>query len=143
MLIATGLGLGFLPIAPGTWGSLGALAVLGPLRFACPPAFAVLLAALCAAGIVAAGRAARALADPDPRRVVIDEVVGMGLTLAAVRVPAPASLLAAFILFRVFDVLKPPPLRALERLPGGFGIVADDAGAAGYAALVLWLIGRV
>jgi phosphatidylglycerophosphatase A len=125
MLIATGLGLGFLPIAPGTWGSLGALAVLGPLRFACPPAFAVLLAALCAAGIVAAGRAARALADPDPRRVVIDEVVGMGLTLAAVRVPAPASLLA------------------LERLPGGFGIVADDAGAAGYAALVLWLIGRV
>lgn len=138
--IATAFGLGRLPLAPGTWGSLGALAVLAPLRAASPAAFGLALAALLPLSLWAADRAARTLRRTDPGEVVIDEVLGMGLTLAAVARPAPVSLLAAFLLFRFFDILKPPPLRRLERLPGGLGIVADDAGAAAWAAIVLWLL---
>jgi len=139
-LIANAFGLGRLPLAPGTWGSLGALAVLAPLRAASPVAFGLALAALVPLSLWAADRASRVRRQADPGEVVIDEVLGMGLTLAAVAAPSPKSLLAAFLLFRFFDVLKPPPLRRLERLPGGLGIVADDIGAAGWAAAALWLL---
>ena len=139
-LVATAFGVGRLPLAPGTWASLAALALLAPLRFASPAAFAVVLAVLVAAGTWAAGRFARAMGRRDPSCVVIDEVAGMGLVLAALPAASPSSILAAFALFRLFDVVKPPPLRLLERLPGGAGIMADDAGAAAFAAaILLWL----
>lgn len=140
LLIANACGLGRLPLAPGTWGSLGGLAVLAPLRLYFPLAFAGTLAVLAGAGIWAAGRAARILRRRDPGEVVVDEILGMGLTIAATRSPTPVSLLAAFLLFRLFDILKPPPLRRLERLPGGIGIVADDVGAAVWAGAFLWLL---
>ncbi len=116
--------------------------MLTPLRFSSPAGFALVLAVLLPLGWWAADRTARLLHRSDPGEIVIDEVLGMGLTLAAVARPTPVSLLAAFLLFRLFDVLKPPPLRSLEHLPGGLGIVADDIGAAAWAAAVLWLLPR-
>jgi len=90
-------------------------------------------------GIPAATRVAKELGDEDPSCVVIDEVAGQLLALAG----APLywqSLLAAFILFRAFDILKPPPVRQLEKLPAGVGIVLDDVGAGVYALVVVQLL---
>ena len=89
-----------------------------------------------AAGIPAATRVARATGVKDPQFVVIDEVAGQLITLIAVPV-AWKSLLLGFILFRGFDIVKPPPVRLLERLPEGTGIVIDDVGAGLYALAVM------
>ena len=151
LLIATGFGLGYLPKAPGTWGSLvGAL-----LCWACygPPdprnllgltrewmlvdqAFSVLIAAM--VGVWAAGKSAKTLGQHDPQIVVVDEVSGQILTYAGIWPLSWQYLLAGFILFRVFDIWKPWPVRAAEKLPGGWGIMADDWVAGIYAALCLW-----
>jgi phosphatidylglycerophosphatase A len=134
-------GLGDASFAPGTWGSLVACAALAPLREN-RPLYVAGLAVLGVAAVWSAGLVARRMKTADPGRIIIDEAFGMGLVLLA---PLPAGwpgLATAFGLFRLFDILKPPPLRALERLPGGWGIVADDVGAAGYSALVLYLIYR-
>ena len=131
-------GLGYLPVAPGTWGSLGALLVWAPFR-ASHPAFegpGIVLLSLLA--VHAAGHAARVLRTSDPSVVVIDEAAGMALTLVALpSVPSLLNLGLAFLLFRLFDVVKPFPLRRLERFPGGWGIVLDDLGAGLYAAVIL------
>lgn len=141
MPVATLFGLGRLPVAPGTWGSLGALLVWAPLRSAIPALAWPLLAGLTALAVFTAGRAALALRRSDPSSVVIDEAAGMALTICVLPVvPSWLQLGAAFLLFRLFDVVKPPPLRLLERLPGGWGIVADDLGAGVYALLILRLL---
>jgi phosphatidylglycerophosphatase A len=91
--------------------------------------------------IRAAGAVAAAMNTKDPGVIVIDEVLGQWVALAgALRVNAK-SVIAAFLLFRLFDIWKPPPVRRLEALAGGSGIVADDLMAGGYAALVLLLAG--
>lgn len=141
--IATLGGVGRLPIAPGTWGSAAALVLLLPLRGAAPEAWATVLAALGAVAVWSAGAAAKTMRATDPGVVVIDEVFGMGLVMAALPAAGWWPPVAGFLLFRVFDVLKPPPLRALERLPGGWGIVADDAGAGLYTVAALALLGAV
>jgi phosphatidylglycerophosphatase A len=92
-----------------------------------------------AAGIPAATRVAREAADVDPSFVVIDEVSGQMLAFMAVPLRWK-SLLAAFILFRVFDIVKPPPLRRLESIPGGAGIMLDDIGAGVYALAAMQLL---
>lgn len=128
-VLATWFGCGFVPKAPGTAGTLGAL----PLYFLVAPAGAtgVLLAAIgvTLVGIWAAGRVAARLATHDPQIVCIDEVAGVLITLAA----APrtvAGVVAAVVLFRALDMLKPWPARAAERrLPGGLGVVLDDVAA--------------
>ena len=141
-LVASLGGIGLAPFAPGTAGSLAGCLALYPLRGSGAPLAAALLA-LFPAAVWSAGRIAARAGKKDPPRVVIDEAFGMGLVLAA----CPAgpeglkSLLAGFALFRAMDVLKPPPLRALERIPKGWGIVADDAGAALYSILLLALLG--
>jgi len=143
-LAGTFFGAGKLRPGPGTWGSLAALviwrAVAGFLpRTWLSPTALFLAAASFIVGTLAAGRVARELGAEDPSCVVIDEVSGQWLALAA----APLdwkSLLAAFILFRAFDILKPPPLRHLERIPGGAGIMLDDIGAGLYAAVVVRLL---
>jgi phosphatidylglycerophosphatase A len=143
-LIATFFGAGMLHPGPGTWGSLAATLLWSALaRFLAPEhrtLFALLgVAVITAVGIPAATRFARAVGKKDPQQVVIDEVAGQLLTLAF----APLTwkpLLAGFILFRAFDMLKPPPIRSLENLPEGTGIVVDDLGAGVYAALVLQLL---
>ena len=90
-------------------------------------------------GIPAATRVARASRVKDPQFVVIDEVAGQWITLLFVPV-AWKTLLAGFILFRGFDIVKPPPVRQLERLPEGTGIVVDDVAAGVYALAVLQLL---
>jgi len=101
---------------------------------------AVVLAALTVAiGIPAATRVSRASGLKDPQFVVIDEVAGQLITLIAVPV-SWKSLLLGFILFRGFDILKPPPLRRLEQLPEGTGIVIDDVGAGVYALAIMRLL---
>jgi phosphatidylglycerophosphatase A len=142
--IATWFGCGFSPFAPGTAGSLGALlpAIL-LARYAGwrPLYFAALALVWMAPGIWAAGRTARACGQKDPTRVVIDEVLGQWITIAGATALNWKSWLAAFILFRLLDIWKPAPVRQLESLPGGYGIVADDIMAGLYGALVLFTAG--
>jgi phosphatidylglycerophosphatase A len=101
-------------------------------------AAAMLVPATWAAGVTAAERA-----NSDPQVVVVDEVLGQWVTLAGAMTLDWPTWLAAFALFRLFDIVKPFPLRRLERLHGGAGIVADDLGAGIYAALVLYAIGWI
>lgn len=145
-LIATWFGCGLAPAAPGTAGSLGALAVAlfvehhhrwGPLGWG---AFALAMTPI---GIWAAGRYAGSRGLKDPGAVVVDEVLGQWLTLAgAAQLGGWKPWLAAFVLFRLFDIAKPFPVRRLESLPGGTGIVLDDLGAGLYAALSMLLLAR-
>jgi phosphatidylglycerophosphatase A len=143
-LIATWFGLGLIPVAPGTWGSLGGLAVAWVLnQYLGWPAwsFAVLAIVGTAPGIWAADRTASQAGKKDPGIVVVDEVLGQWLTLAAMTDPSHGwQWLVGFGLFRLFDIWKPPPVRSLEALPGGAGIVADDLGAGVYGALVLFIV---
>lgn len=144
--VATFLGAGKLRPGPGTWGSLGALALWGGVAPLIAPAWrpAAALAGAVAAtvvGIPAATRVSRELGDEDPSCVVIDEVAGQLLAFAGSALNWK-SLLAAFILFRAFDIVKPPPVRRLERIPGGAGIMLDDIGAGLYALAVLQLLGH-
>jgi len=143
-LIGTWFYLGYFPKGPGTAGSLGALLVGVPLvtYFAWPPAaFALLALALLGPAIWAADRVAREGGSKDPQIVVVDEVVGQWIALAGAAALNWPYILAAFLLFRLFDIWKPPPVRALERIPGGAGIVLDDVMAGVYASLVLLAAG--
>ena len=107
-----------------------------------PIEFGILGVLLAIPGIWAAGVTAREIKSKDPQIVVVDEVVGQWITLAGATAVNWHSFVLAFALFRIFDIWKPAPVRQLERLPGGIGIVADDMMAGVYAALVLLLAGR-
>jgi len=143
-LIATWFGCGYSPIGPGTAGSLAALVIAWLLvHYANWPSLWFLLpvVALAGPGIWAAGVTARETQQKDPQFVVVDEVLGQWLALAGARSLNLKSWIAAFLLFRLFDIWKPMPVRQLEALPGGTGIVADDLMAGVYAALVLFAAG--
>ena len=140
-LISTWFGCGRSPVAPGTVGSAAAIAMaiaIERLTSLPPIGFGVLALLLLAPAIWAAGVSARAAKLEDPQFVVVDEVIGQWIALAGASALNWKSYLAAFALFRLFDVWKPPPVRQLERLPGGIGINADDVMAGIYAALVLF-----
>ncbi|MBZ5632772.1 MAG: phosphatidylglycerophosphatase A [Acidobacteriia bacterium] len=143
-LLGTFFYFGYFPKGPGTAGSLGALAIASALHTylgtsgACIALFGALLIA---PSIWAAGRMAKDTGSKDPQIVVIDEVVGQWIALAGASTLNWKSWLAAFALFRLFDIWKPPPVRQLEKIPGGAGIVLDDAMAGIYAALVLYFAG--
>jgi len=129
--------LGFFPVAPGTVGSLAGLLVYLIFRAAGFPHFELpLIALFFGLGIFFGGAAERALGGVDPGPVVIDEVMGMLITFFLIPV-SWMGMLAGFLLFRVFDVVKPYPAQKLERLPAGLGMMADDAMAAVYANLLL------
>jgi phosphatidylglycerophosphatase A len=137
-LVATGLGSGYSPVAPGTAGSLVGLLLFLPLA---GRALWIQLAAVVAVtilGVLAGGRLATMLGAKDPGMVVVDEVAGQWITFLALPM-TPVTAVAGFLLFRVMDILKPWPARALERLPGGLGIMADDVAAGIYAHLLLRL----
>jgi phosphatidylglycerophosphatase A len=137
-LIATAGGAGYAPVAPGTCGT----AVAVPLAWLAAPlplwAFLALTVAITGAGIAAAGIADRAWGTHDSGRIVIDEVAGYLVTVAFADPSRPAVLALGFVLFRAFDIVKPPPIRWLDRnLPGGTGVVLDDVAAGVGAGLVL------
>lgn len=143
-LVATFFGIGRLTPGPGTWGSV-ATVILWALASSHIPAANRTLATVVAAalvtliGIPAATQVARASGVKDPQFVVIDEVAGQLVALIAVPL-AWKTFLAGLILFRVFDMLKPFPIRRLERLPEGTGIVVDDLGAGLYALAIMHLL---
>jgi phosphatidylglycerophosphatase A len=136
LALATGLGSGYAPVAPGTFGAALGLLLFWPLA-ALPLAYQGLATlVLCGVGVAAASAVARHVGLHDPGLVVIDEIVGMWVSLLLLPF-TPATAAAAFLLFRAMDVLKPWPARQLEALPGGWGIVADDLMAGVYANLLL------
>lgn len=143
-LVASGFGLGLLPAAPGSWASLAALPIAWILRSALGLGGLAAAAALaCAIGWWAAAKLVRAGAGKDPGAIVIDEIAGQWLTLLAASLALPAYALG-FVLFRLFDVWKPWPVRwADRRVGGGLGVMLDDVLAAGYAVLILWAVGAV
>ena len=140
-LVATFFGIGHLRPGPGTWGSATTVLLWWLLAGRVAPGerpWGAILLALAAilAGIPAATRVARASGRKDPQFVVIDEVAGQLITLIASPI-AWQSLLLGFILFRGFDIVKPWPLRRLEHLPEGMGIVIDDVAAGLYGLAVM------
>jgi phosphatidylglycerophosphatase A len=144
LTIATVCGVGYLPFAPGTWGSAAGLLAWWLLP-ASPAAQAAAIVVMFAAGSWGGNVAERHFGRTDPGQVVIDEVMGMLITLFLNPVGWGGAI-AGFVLFRVFDVIKPYPADRLERLHGGIGVMADDAMAAVYANLALraalyWVIG--
>jgi len=143
-LVATFFGAGHMKPGPGTWGSLAAIVLWGLIASNLPPGMrlpviGLLIVLSVAIGIPAATLEARGCGRKDPSQVVIDEVAGQLITLIAAPIGWKA-LLAGFILFRVFDIVKPPPIRLLERLPEGTGIVVDDLGAGVYGLIVMQLL---
>jgi phosphatidylglycerophosphatase A len=135
---------GYAPVAPGTFGTLGAIPLYLALSRLGPGAYLAFTLAFSALAAYAAERAGRywGLADASP--IVIDEVAGYLLTMALVPFSWPAAL-AGFVLFRIFDVLKPWPASALDRVKNGFGVVMDDLAAAvwAWAALLVLRLLRV
>ena len=145
-LLATWFGCGLAPVAPGTAGSLGALVISIVLNLGLGAGRLTLLAMtaiLLFPGIWAADVIAKREGTEDPGLVVVDEVIGQWITLAAVPVFNWKTWLLGFALFRILDIWKPWPARQLERLPGGWGIVADDVMSGLYGALVIFILGRL
>ena len=136
---ATLLGLGRLPLASGTWGSLVAAILFWFIAGWALWIRIVLILVVIALGIWSSGRAEVLLEQTDPGEVVIDEVAGMWLTLLFIS-KTFALYLLAFILFRIFDVIKPVPVNRLQRLPLGWGIMLDDLGAALYSVIILQMV---
>ena len=135
-VVATGLGSGYSPVAPGTAGSAVGLLLFWPLRGLAWPWQLAAVAILSVVGALAAGRVAGKLGLEDPGLVVVDEVAGQWLTLVALPF-TPVTALVGFLAFRAMDIMKPWPARDLERLHGGWGIMADDLAAGVYAHLLL------
>jgi phosphatidylglycerophosphatase A len=158
LFIATACGLGYLPKAPGTWGSLAGVLIYFLLKSEVPaswghrwivlkplsieiPVFAIIATTIVVAfaGIYAANRVASYSEMEDPQYVVIDEVSGQLIAYTFALAPTNWKyLVLGFILFRVFDIWKPFPARQAESLSGGWGIMADDWVAGIYAAIGLW-----
>ena len=138
-VIGAGLGSGLFPVAPATAGSLLALAIYwwSPLT-GDDPALFVLIAAGFLLGIWATGKMSTA-GNPDPKQAVWDEFIGMWATCVLLPKTLP-WLAAAFICFRILDIWKPWPIRRLERLHGGLGIMADDLLAGIFGAVILNVI---
>jgi phosphatidylglycerophosphatase A len=145
--IATCGGVGYFPLAPGTAGSAVGLALvagLGRLPLGRPWLWALLgslVLGIFIVGVWAARDAEKFFGQTDPRYVVIDEVVGQMLTFLARPDATWKWLLAGFVLFRIFDVVKPFPARRVERLAGGWGIMMDDVAASAYSIVAVLLLG--
>lgn len=147
LVLGTGLGVGFVPVMPGTFGSLLGLLLAWVVTGVSGWPLALQIAVdgvIFLAGIPICGRAARLIGRPDPGSVVYDEIAAMPLVFLSVPLvfstsrALPAAILG-FAWFRLFDIIKPWPVHRLERIPGGLGIMIDDVAAAAYAALALWL----
>jgi len=128
--------IGYLPFAPGTFATLFGVVFFAFLKPSFPVHF-FLLAAVSVVGTVASGRTEKMLNEKDSSHIVIDEFAGYALSILSLPLTLP-YLIAAFLLFRFFDILKPPPIRWIEKtLPGGAGIMADDLMAGIYANVLL------
>jgi phosphatidylglycerophosphatase A len=137
VFIATCGYLGYAPVAPGTWGSAAGLLVFFAVRSTGSTAVELaVIAALFAVGVWSGTQAEHHFGGIDPGPIVLDEVVGMLITLALLPVNLTGALVG-FVIFRVLDVVKPWPSAGFEKLPGGLGVMADDGMAAVYGNLVM------
>ena len=144
VLLATWFGCGYFPWGPGTAGSLaGALIVFLLHRYLHIGRETLLsmIAVLLLPGIWAATQTARMVGKEDPGLVVVDEVLGQWVTYLGAVTWNPTVFAAGFLLFRIFDIWKPWPVRKLEQLPEGTGIITDDLAAGVYGALILYIGG--
>ena len=137
--LATGFGSGLAPFAPGTAGTMvGVLICL--LCMPMPPILRLLFVlTLLALSFYVAGQAEKIYQKKDDQRIVIDEIIGIQITMLPVAITV-LHLCVGFVLFRVFDILKPFPINNLQRLPGGWGVVIDDVAAGIYTGAVMWLL---
>ena len=144
LFVLSVFGCGFGPLVPGTFGSLAGvgIALLLP-KDSWLLSIGIAVFAASALTVLLGPAAIRATGRKDPQQVVMDEVAGVLVALALV--PAPSAMEAGmgFAFFRVFDILKPPPARQLERLPAGWGILLDDLAAGAWAAMALGGLGQV
>jgi phosphatidylglycerophosphatase A len=137
VFVATCGYIGYAPVAPGTFGSAAGLAVYALVRATASPTVEIAaIVGLFAIGVWSASEAERHFERVDPGPVVLDEVVGMLITLALLRVNV-AGAVVGFFLFRALDIVKPWPSGRFERLPGGLGVMADDGMAALYGNLAM------
>ena len=140
LFIATCGYLGDVPVAPGTFGSAAGLVVLAAVRWSGSPALEMtVIILLFAVGVWSANAAERHFGGVDPAPVILDEVVGMLITLAFLPVNITGAIVG-FLLFRLFDVVKPWPANRLEALHGGLGVMADDAMAGVYGNVAMRLL---
>ena len=137
LFVATCGYLGYVPIAPGTFGSAAGLVIFALVRWSASDAIELsVIVCLLAAGVWSSNVAERHFGGVDPAPIILDEVVGMLITLALVPVNFTGAIVG-FLLFRLFDVIKPWPANRLEALHGGLGVMADDAMAAIYANVAM------
>jgi phosphatidylglycerophosphatase A len=140
MFLATGGYIGKIPFAPGTFGSLVGLPIVFAFSKISLPAAMLITLGIIFVGVWAAHHAEQQLGAKDPGCIVIDEIAGMCVTLIGIPLTWTTGL-AGFFLFRIFDIIKPPPARQLERkLKGGWGVVMDDVAAGVMAHLVLRVV---
>jgi phosphatidylglycerophosphatase A len=140
LFVATCGYLGYVPVAPGTFGSAAGLVVFAAVRWSGSVTIEVaLILFLLALGVWSSNVAEKHFGGVDPAPVILDEVVGMLITLALIPVNLPGAIVA-FLLFRLFDVIKPWPANRFEALPGGLGVMADDAMAAVYGNLAMRIL---
>ena len=138
-LLATGFGSGLAPYAPGTMGTLvGVVICLLCLPLPWPLRLLIVIA-LSALSIYVAQQAEKIYQKKDDQRIVIDEIIGIQIAMLPVAITV-LHLCVGFVLFRIFDILKPFPINNLQRLPGGWGVVIDDVVAGIYAGAVMWLL---
>lgn len=140
LFIATCGYLGYVPVAPGTFGSAAGLLVYAAVRWSGVPALEIaVIVLLFAIGVWSSSVAEKHFGGVDPAPVILDEVVGMLITLALVPVSITGAIVG-FLVFRLFDVVKPWPANRFEALHGGLGIMADDAMAGVYGNVVMRLL---
>ena len=140
LFIATCGYLGYVPVAPGTFGSAAGLVVFAAVRWSGSPALELaVIMLLFAVGVWSANAAERHFGGVDPAPVILDEVVGMLITLAFLPVNITGAVVG-FLLFRLFDVVKPWPANRLEAVRGGLGVMADDAMAGVYGNVAMRLL---
>ncbi len=143
LVLATGFGVGYSPVAPGTLGTLIAIPVYYFLSNISSPIYEITLIGFFFLSVWISENAEIFFGKKDDQRIVIDEMIGFLITMLWV----PKTILfvtIGFFLFRLFDILKPFPIRRLERgLKGGFGVVLDDVIAGVYANIILHLVGRI
>lgn len=139
--LATGFGLGRLPLAPGTWGTLGGILLGWLLQPPLPSAvYLILVLGLGVLVVPVVTAVEKRMERKDPPCIVIDELLAFPLAMFLVPFH-PLTVLAAFVLFRIADIAKPWPCRRLQDLPGGWGVMADDYVAAAYCCAALHLAG--
>ena len=143
LIIATGFGVGYSPVAPGTLGTLVAIPIYYFLSDIPSPLYEITLIGFFFLSVWISENAETSFGKKDDQRIVIDEIIGFLITMLWVPKTVP-FIIIGFFLFRFFDILKPFPIRRLEKgLKGGYGVVLDDVAAAVYANIILHLIGRI